>query len=195
MRTFLLETDNESFKTLNLDTDTLVAQLMKQPAASQRFDDADDLTAYIVMASVNNSSFFDIWGKVEASFDSPFEDVESLPDVSDWLMGYLLMNEKAYQALGRHIENEGELLPIWVGGNQMYLFNCLQFGLEDSSKCKKSDDYFYSEIGFDENDIENKLLFKSALLSGSKLFTTDKFKRLYEQAQLTGLTFNTNLCD
>ncbi|MEL0605542.1 hypothetical protein [Pseudoalteromonas undina] len=46
---------------------------------------------------------------------------------------------------------------------------------------------------FDDEDVSNKLIFKSKMQSGLSLYCTDNFKKLVNDNSLTGLVFNTDL--
>ncbi|MFA0813787.1 hypothetical protein [Microbulbifer epialgicus] len=51
-----------------------------------------------------------------------------LPTGDQWDAVDLVLNQKVYIALKECIGPEGELLPITVDGEKMYIFHCQSFG-------------------------------------------------------------------
>lgn len=77
------------------------------------------------------------------------------------------------------------------------MFNPLIFAQEDLSLTERAyldgfEDGLKSLV-FDDEDISNKLIFKSKMQSGLSLYCTDDFKKLVNDNNLTGLVFNTDL--
>lgn len=78
----------------------------------------------------------------------------------------------------------------------MYIFNCQQFGKEDATLCAKR--YLngiedgYDTLAFDQDDIAEKLIFKSRLV-GPMLFVTEEFKSVCENHKFEGLRFEPNV--
>ncbi|CCN84528.1 conserved hypothetical protein [Vibrio nigripulchritudo SFn27] len=120
----------------------------------------------------------------------------SIPDIFVWLRTYLVLSSEAAKILSPYLESKGELLPIRVDDEPMYIFNCLQFGKEDLELCAKR--YLngiedgYDTLAFDQDDVSEKLVFKSRLV-GPTLFVTDEFKSLCESHKFKGLRFEPNL--
>jgi hypothetical protein len=110
---------------------------------------------------------------------------------------YIVLKMNVVEVLHEELSKSGELLPLNVEGNKMMLFNCLTFGQEQEDLCIKryEDGYQYGleTLYFNEDDIENKAVFKSKLDNAASLYCTDKIKLLVEEHQFRGLTFDTDL--
>ncbi|WP_051303614.1 hypothetical protein [Psychromonas aquimarina] len=110
---------------------------------------------------------------------------------------FLVLKMNAVEVLYGELSKCGELLPLNVEGNKMMLFNCLTFGKEQEELCvKKYEDGFecgVETLYFNENDIEDKAIFKSKLQHAMSYYCTDKVKLLVEEHQLKGIRFDTDL--
>lgn len=147
-----------------------------------------------------NESLLPIWGNVSHDFQALSDTSQKvIPDITPWDNTMLVMNNKAYNALKEHLEPEGEFLPITVNGEKMKAFNCLSFGKEDLSLTEK--DYLdgyengLKSLVFDEDDISNRLVFKSKMDGCARLYVSQKFKDLCEEFGLEGIRFDADLID
>ena len=95
------------------------------------------------------------------------------------------MTVEACDKLESVLISEGEFLPINVGSETMYAFNCLSFGVEDGLET----------LEFDNEDIERRFVFKSHLQGCTALYATESFKILCEKYGLEGLRFDEDLLD
>ena len=79
------------------------------------------------------------------------------------------------------------------------LFNLLTFGQEQKDMClTKYEDGFEDGLellNFEQDDIQNKLLFKSKLEGAQKVYCTDEFKNIIQSNKLKGLVFDEDLLD
>lgn len=110
---------------------------------------------------------------------------------------FLVLNESAYECLNTSLSEFGEFIDLKTNGDNLYLFNPLIFAQEDLSLTERAyldgfEDGLKS-LAFDDEDISNKLIFKSKMQSGLSLYCTDDFKKLVNDNSLTGLVFNTDL--
>ena len=110
---------------------------------------------------------------------------------------FLVLNEPAYECLNASLSESGEFIDLKTKGDNLYLFNPLIFAQEDLSLTERAyldgfEDGLKSLV-FDDEDINNKLIFKSKMQSGLSLYCTDDFKKLVNDNNLTGLVFNTDL--
>ncbi|GLQ72895.1 hypothetical protein [Vibrio penaeicida] len=175
----------EDFRTINLNVMSLASmlngvnfnELRKQPTS--------------------NISLRPYWNTEVSCFSKEvLGDNTDIPDVFIWLRTYLVLSSEAEKVLSPYLESKGELLPIRVDEKQMYIFNCQQFGKEDAALCAKR--YLngiedgYDTLAFDQDDIAEKLIFKSRLV-GPMLFVTEEFKSIYENHKFEGLRFEPNL--
>lgn len=118
------------------------------------------------------------------------------PDISFW-GNFLALNQKAFNALAPAIKNDGEFLPINVEGHSLQLFNCTQLGAEipEQSLIHYEDGFpnGLKSLVFDEKDVAEKVIFKSALEGCNALFINDVFKSICERSALTGVWFDKDL--
>lgn len=189
MKIYQLKQRPDEFKTLTLDIMTLANQLGDRKLVKQlRVQPATNEPLLPIWKEGVVSKFEDVLGK-----DSP------LPDVSPWRGTCLALSAEAYRKLKPVLASEGEFLPINVGDETIYAFNCLSFGIEDESVClKKFTDGFedgLETLEFDEEDIESRYVFKSRLQGCTVLYATESFKHLCEEYGLMGLRFDENLLD
>lgn len=175
----------QQFRTLNLNVMSLASQL-----------DGIDFETIRKQPS-QNTSLLPFWNdKVACTTRDVLGDDTPVAHIFLWLRLYLVLSEKAYAALATQLGDAGEFLPIHVDGQQMYIFNCREYGKEDESLCMKK--YLngledgYETLVFDERDVKGRLLFKSKL-NGISLYATDTFKQICDENGLEGLRFEEDL--
>jgi hypothetical protein len=145
-----------------------------------------------------NLALNDWWKTIETSFESA-EGCESavMPDLCKWHGSVLVLSLNAKNKLEKYLGSMGEFLPITVSGTPFYLFNCFEFGVHDeiNSKYQKSEGEIIGidHISFNEEDIKNKLVFKTKFDNCGTLYCTDQFKDLVTSLDLNGLKFSSNL--
>lgn len=149
----------------------------------------------LVYFSAQNTKMADWWQTPETRFAGGGEGAE-IADLTLWIHATLILSPKAYRILGESMRAFGELLPVNVGEETYYIFNCLQFGQEDMEVCV----YDASDEALDrlqclefEKSASNQLLFKSELDKCLNLFSNQKFKDLVEHYELTGICFDETL--
>ena len=146
-----------------------------------------------------NGSLAGCWGTVTDQWAPQSPTSCERPDISLWDTGCLLLNQKAYSARHQALAADGEFLPITVDGEPMQVFNCMTWGKEDMSLTEKAylDGYEdgIATLAFDEADIAGKMVFKSQLEAGARLYVSAAFKELVETHQLQGLRFDPELMD
>jgi len=153
----------------------------------------------IILQAVDNKSLKDIWKPALLEFEDVLNQNSLLPDVSLWLRTFLVLSPKAYGVLCSVLEKNGEFLPVFIGDEKWHLFTVLTFGKEDRPKCVEKISYGSPDgievLVFDDDDIKDKVIFKSQLEGASNLYCNDIFKSLCEVNGLTGLQFSTELTD
>ena len=111
----------------------------------------------------------------------------------------LNMSIESAELLKERLANFGEFLPVKAEGNSMVLFNLLTFGQEQKDMClTKYEDGFEDGLElltFEQDNIQNKLLFKSKLEGAQKVYCTDEFKNIIQSNNLKGLVFDEDLLD
>lgn len=106
---------------------------------------------------------------------------------------YLVLNKKAFDAIGNHLQAYGEFIPLKCD-KELHLFNPLEFENEDLTLTEKTylngiEDGLKSLV-FKSDE---KLVFKSKIQGGSSIFCNSAFKTLVKENNLSGLTFNNDL--
>lgn len=191
MKAYKLVNDYTSYQMLQLDTIQIVEQLGRE-----------DLIRQIrKMTSSNNSPLIAIWGKVESTF-APMTDTQAvkIPDISVWKGASLVFSGRAHAYFKLMLEPFGEFLPVDIEGYGFYLFHLMEEGKIDLNNSSRKNDEFgepetVTELNFDSEDIEDKLLFKSEYEFYLSPFCNQKFKELYEEYDLEGLIFEENLAN
>ncbi|AVF72739.1 hypothetical protein J4H27_06035 [Vibrio alginolyticus] len=189
MKIYQLKQRPEEFKTLTLDIMNLANQLGNKKLVRQ-----------LRLQPSTNEPLLPIWKDgVVGDFEDVLGKNSTMPDISTWYSTYLALTAGACDKLESVLASEGEFLPINVGDETIYAFNCLSFGAEDESMClKKHTDGFedgLETIEFDEEDIEPRYVFKSRLQGCTVLYATESFKLLCEEHGLEGLKFDEDLLD
>ncbi|BDR17601.1 hypothetical protein R8N45_08395 [Vibrio sp. 1403] len=156
-----------------------------------------DLFERILLQAAENDSLSDIWQDVEVQFTDVLHKNSLVPDVSLWIRTYLVLSPKAFDVLYQELKKGGEFLPVRCNGSQWYFYTTFQFGLEDKQKCIEKIEYGYRAglevLVFDEQDLEDKLIFKSKMEEAGTLYCTDKFKSLCEKYQFDSIRFSSSL--
>lgn len=146
-----------------------------------------------------NTSMAAYWRTVSDSWAPQSPTSSERPEISLWDCGCLLLNQRAYDALQHPLAGDGEFLPITVDGEPMHLFNCMTWAQEDMTLTEKAylDGYEdgIATLAFDESSITGKMVFKSQLEGGGRLYASAAFKALVEQRNLQGLRFDPELLD
>ena len=127
------------------------------------------------------------------------------PDITTWQTNFLVLNQKAYDALKVTLEPLGELLPLEVESGSFYLFNPL-VRLPDDAIDLETSEYEYHQteeepVGFKVlnfnaiNIPEDKPLFCMQNDFAYNLYCDERFKKMVEENWLSGLVFNSTLID
>lgn len=134
------------------------------------------------------------WPAPETGFISEDGDHSSpIPDVSKWIDASLVLSPKAYRYLGDLLKSWGELLPVKVGEDTFYIFNCSTFGEVDESQSER--EYYEGEevgikkIAFDADDVTNKLIFKTPFSSCIEIYCDERLSALVHEFELSGVVF------
>ena len=128
-----------------------------------------------------------------------------IPDITTWQTNFLVLNQKAYDALKEMLEPLGELLPLVVESDTYYLFNPLVRLPDDVIDMEKSEyEYHNTEeepvgfkvLYFNENTIpEDELLFCLQNDFAYNIYCDVRFKNIVSEKGLCGLCFNATLID
>ncbi len=151
------------------------------------------------------------WQKVDAVFTLPDDYKKSqtlpfLPDVTSWGSNHLVFNRKAYNVASKYLKPFGEFLDVNCEGNDYYLFNILRVadgGEIDQNNSERefaTMDGMTLQVGikrlkFKEDKLKGAMVFKAEFDEYHRIFCNAAFKRLIEEANLTGIEFRTDLAD
>ena len=138
--------------------------------------------------SRKNIQLKEFWPEVYTDFVDTGEKL-SIPDISIWMDGVLLLSPLAKLYSAQLLNDLGEFLPIFINGEEWSLFNCLAVANQDSRLTGSS------SIVFEEARILDKHLFKSISNDDFGLFCTERFKSLVDQYNLDGLSIKSQLFD
>ena len=139
--------------------------------------------------------------EIEFSDDSDKNNVTGRPDITWWHNNQLVMNNKAYQALSRPLEDFGEWLPVSFQGQGYWLFHVTKrLGIElvDLKRSQRSIDPLglieINQLVFIENEIQGLQLFKTEYNNYLyNIYCTHDFKTLIEEQGLKGLLFSSDM--
>jgi hypothetical protein len=146
----------------------------------------------------HNLALSNVWQRMQATFES-IADVtlsETIPDVTTWVAGTLVLSDKAKQLL-TCLEGHGEYLPIDTPAGEYWIFNCLEVLPADEKQSKRTVEkgqfLDIKTIVFSEDDIKNICIFKTDYDGFRSTFCTGILKEEIVKNHLSGLTFNTDL--
>jgi hypothetical protein len=141
------------------------------------------------------------WVMPEASFyhSENFEGLRgTLPDVSIWMLGVIVLSPKAYTVFHDVLKKASEFLPIAIDGETFYLCNTLYVIPESAINKNKAVDIIDSgvhlgqaNVAFSESflDSEQIINFKSSTDRLMFTYCTEQFKKAYEDHGFKGLVF------
>lgn len=191
MNVFQLRKPTNAYDVIDLDLVSMAKQIVSK--TGQSFDDVLD----IVMEEIpdGNKTLLEL---SEDGFDCKHDARAKRQNYDVNLYGnFLVLNARAYECLSEVISEYGEFSTLRTDGEKLFLFNPLCFGKEDLSLTEKAyldgfEDGLKSLV-FDNDDISEKLLFKSKLQGGLSIYCTDDFKKLLANNELSGLIFSSDL--
>jgi hypothetical protein len=143
-----------------------------------------------------NTAMASWWQAPETRYVSTGSKNGQIPDISCWVDATLVLSPKAYRLLKDTLERSGEFLPVEVGGDLHYIFNCFAFGQSDENKCIFNDEegmkagLKHLELDPSASDL---LVFKVRLEGCLTLFCTKRFKDIIGSFELKGVTFDDEL--
>jgi hypothetical protein len=189
MTIFAIRNDGYDFQELDLKIDDVI---------DSRPNDVDEDS--VLDFSLLNYPMARWWPTPDTEFVTIDNDQTApIPDISKWIDASLVLSAKAFRLLGDTLKEWGEILPITVGSENFYIFNCLTFGAVQKDLCEKS---FYKgeEVGlksivFDHTDVAEKVIFKTDLNSCMELYCGDRLKNVIEEYKLTGVIFSERLVE
>ena len=111
--------------------------------------------------------------------------------------GKMFLSEKAYQAIGDLISNDGEFYPVTYENGKGYIFNPLSIaedvdGLDKALSIKNEWDDI-ENIAFHEDKVKQFALFRTAFDTYINLYCNEDVKNAIEKADLKGLNITPEL--
>ena len=121
---------------------------------------------------------------------------ETIPDITIWVAGTLVLSEKAKQLL-TCLEGHGEYLPIDTLTGEYLIFNCLEVLLTDEKQSNRTAEQGQGldieKIVFSDEIVKSTCIFKTDYDGFRSTFCTDVLKKQITKHKLGGVTYNTNL--
>lgn len=183
---FAIRDDGIKFQELDLE----LLDLFDLISDTVSFDD-------ILEFSVRNTHMEFWWRTPNTSFSArPANPKGEIPDICTWNDATLVLSPRAHRLLVDSLKPYGEFLPVEVGGETYYIFNCFEIGDINEDKIE----YEYEgnlQLGLKHLEFkptnESRLVFKTPKESCITLFCNKRFKEMICALQLNGLQFDSNL--
>ena len=140
------------------------------------------------------------WVKPDAEFYpsenySGNSEVPKIPDITTWLYGNLILNERAFQCLENELAAYGEFLPVNCEGQSYFVFNTLNV-IDDSAinqELSEQDiqDGIYmgvKKLGFIESAISSSI-FKTSFDKALYSYCSQNLIKKVQDSNIQGLKF------
>ncbi|WP_445362956.1 hypothetical protein ACJJIQ_21105 [Microbulbifer sp. ANSA003] len=178
---YLVDSDFEKYYSLALDVSDLAE---KMPSYSQRFRAKPRLDKWIAPKAHFYAS------------DNYTGKEESIPDITTWALGNIVLSPRAFSALKDILNSSGEFLPLLIGDETYYMFNTLYVISEEYVDSTNTIEVVNSgvhmgqdSVKFIDSELEGQCIFKSYTNKLTFSFVTEEFKTAYEANSFTGLKF------
>lgn len=162
METYAIRRDGYDYQELDLEIDDFV----------EIFPEDIDYNA-IHDFSVGNLSLAQYWKPLKTGFSEIQGEKNLIPDICNWINATLFLSPKAYRFLKETLNPFGEFLPVFIGNDTYYIFNCLTIVNGDVSA----------------ESIKDKLIFKVPEQLCIDIYCTDRLKNAIESFDLRGVIF------
>ena len=189
MTVYAIRNDGYDFQELDLEIDDFIDARPK--GVDERL---------VLDFSLENYAMSSWWPRPDTEFVAIDDDADApIPDICKWIDASLVFSSKAHRLLGDTLKPFGEFLPLTIRGEAYYIFNCLTLAKINEELCEKNI-YKGEEMGikslvFDENDIVDKLVFKTTYDSCMDLYCSERLKNIVQDYQLTGVVFSQKLVE
>jgi len=176
---YKLKTDTPHYKELDLVIDDFIESRPENTTEDAIFDFA-----------LENTQMADWWPTPDTELIGSQANMKT-PDISLWVDASLVLSPRAYRLLGDTLKPSGEFLPITVGKEVFYIFNCLitTEADEDASEIETFNGEVVSvtKVAFKPESIESKLIFKSPFQGCLSLYCSEYLITLINDFELLGL--------
>jgi len=183
---FAVRDDGEKFRELDLE----ILDVTRHAPEDSEFD-------HIIDFCLHNTAMKPWWKTPNTEFiDTGAKPPLPIPDICRWIDSSLVLSPKACRILGDMLKDSGEFLPVSIGEETYYIFNCLVEGDADE---EKSEFNYVGDMQMELKHLEFKpgvselLVFKTTLESCLTLFCGERFKDAVETYELTGVVFDDEL--
>lgn len=147
--------------------------------------------------SQGNTKMASWWQAPETRFiNANGKKAAAIPDISCWVDAALVLSPRAYRFLNDSLAAYGEFLPVIVGGEKYYIFNCFTLGKVNENACVfNREEGMQAGLKYLEFDpsVSSLLVFKAAIEGCLTLFCNQNFKDIVESFELRGVVFDTEL--
>lgn len=123
--------------------------------------------------SMRNLALAKYWKPIKTGLSEIDGEKNLLPDICNWIGATLFLSPKAYRFLKETLTPFGELLPVLIGDDIYYIFNCLT--VVDGDVPAES--------------TKDKLIFKMPEQYCIDIYCTDRLKDAIESFDLRGVIF------
>lgn len=171
-----------------------------------RFDRSKFLAFEILPAKLEAKLDEAVWSEFWKAMNAKFIDfsdnknVTTPPDITCWFTDQLVLNENAYALLSTHLQPYGEFLPVSCEGVPYWVLHVTNMtGMdvvdeEKSGRLVKEGGYIdVASLSFKEEQVKEKLLFKTEYNGWKNIYCSEEFKKIVEEHRLQGLVFSADL--
>lgn len=132
--------------------------------------------------------------RIEVFVDEKRKVQKPQADIGQFTVGTIILNEKAYAALGPFLQKFGQLLEVDCQGKVRYFYNITNLiSVIDFEASEKIDTAVTRPAFHEENIPADAQIFKDPLMTGTRMFVTqaakDILEKIIEEHSLTGLLF------
>jgi len=173
MAIFAIRRDGYDYQELDLEVDDFIENLP---------EDVDYNTIHDF--SLENLALAKYWKPLRTGFSEIKGKKNIIPDISNWINATLFLSPKAYRLLNELLAPFGEFLPVIIGDDTYYIFNCLTAVEAQNSN---------ESITFNESSLTDKIVFKTPNQHCIDIFCTDRLKNAIEDFELKGIVFDTKI--
>lgn len=185
MKIYKINNDYENFYSFSIDNGELFS---KMPAFSARFKARSRQADWVAP----NAEFF--------QSEHYRSNGIHIPDITTWLLGNLVLNQRAYDGLQKPLHRLGEFLESRCEGNPYYIFNTLQVlpdeyvDDQNTRAAETSGVYLGLEsLAFHDFDPSEFPLFKTTADNLAYSYCTADFAELIDHEGFEGLNLSEDL--
>jgi hypothetical protein len=173
MTIYAIRRDGYSYQELDLEVDDFI-EIIPENIDYNRIHDF----------SVENLALAPYWKPMNTGFAEIEGEKNLIPDVSNWIGATLFLSPKAHRLLRDLLAPFGEFLPVFIGSETFFIFNCLTVVQANQSN---------EVLSVGEASIQEKVVFKTLSQQCIDIYCTERLKSAIESFDLKGVVFDKNL--